>query len=193
MSDTLKISDEIMAKRKTNHQLRVEAMQRIIRMLSGSLPDIPETPTVPQPSMILKQAKLIFEEMFELFEACGVAVTVPNAYISSTATYEPKDFKLVTQKLPDNEDLPHIAKEIADLSVVTTGMFIEFGMCDTVILEEVDRNNLAKFGEGGYLDENRKWRKPPNHPVPDLEKCLKDQGWATEETVNEKEGFSVPG
>lgn len=179
---TTQIAEEILSKRKTTHQLRVEAFHRIMRLL-GNMGELPEKPFIPAPSMLITRAKLILEEVLELFEACGVGLRLkvnesdtrePN-FFSEPLTY--KNFKLTTEKVPDIQDLPEIAKELADVSVVTTGTFIEFGICDEVILEEVDRNNLQKFSEGGYLDENRKWRKPINHPKPDLIKHLKNQGW----------------
>ncbi len=174
----------ILACRKSPHQARVLAMMQRIRELSD-LPKLPSSPCVPSASIILKQAKLIFEEVMELFEACGVGVRLKEN-LTDWRSYTYADFKLTTENLPDESTLPHIAKELTDVNVVTTGMFLEFGISDMSVQEETDQNNLKKFGEGGYLDENKKWRKPPNHPSPDIETCLTNQGWAKPEVSNEE-------
>jgi predicted HAD superfamily Cof-like phosphohydrolase len=137
--------------------------------------------------MILAQGKLILEEVLELFEACGLVVVpsgTPDAAISSNAVRR-GSVELKLDPGAEPLDLPHIAKEIADVSVVNTGMFVEFGMSDLALLEEVDMNNLAKFGPGGFLGPDRKWQKPPKHPKPDLASVLKLQGWEQPETSRE--------
>ncbi len=176
---------------KSVHQMRVEAMMRAIRVCGNSSP-LPSTPGVPSGSIILRQAKLIFEEVMELLEACGVGVHLRRntytdpSYLDRSLTRE--DVFLTLDKPPTDADLPHIAKELADVSVVNTGMFSEFGLQDLDIIGAVDENNLAKFSEGGYVDENGKWRKPPNHPSPDLESVLRFQGWNPEKTDEESKG-----
>jgi predicted HAD superfamily Cof-like phosphohydrolase len=176
----LEVLDKILARRKSGHQQRVELMLDKIRSF-GDLPPIPSAPTIGAGKMVLAQAKLVLEETLELLEACGIKVETGFG-----ETLDRKDLHLTIDRELTNEDLPHIAKEIADVSVVTTGMFSEFGIADVPVLEEVDANNLAKFGPGGYLDENRKWRKPPNHPTPDIGQVLKNQGWANPEISHEQ-------
>jgi predicted HAD superfamily Cof-like phosphohydrolase len=60
-----------------------------------------------------------------------------------------------------------------DLKVVTTGTLSAFGLPDELFQEEVDTNNLAKFGPGGRRREDGKWVKPPNHKPPDIAGLLK--------------------
>lgn len=198
----VEISKEILARRKSMHQLRIESMMKQIRALAPDMPDLPTTPVLPPASMILNRARLVFEETMELLEALGVGIHVKNAY-GSLHTYLTKDdFKLTIDKPPDITDIPHIAKELADVSVVTIGTFSEFGICDTPILEEVDIANLRKFSDGCYIDENKKLRKPPDFKDADLSATLKDQGLNLEcgitpqkEVSDEesKDNFSVSG
>lgn len=175
---------------KTAHQVLVEAMMRAIRVCGKSSP-LPSAPGIPSGSMILRQAKLIMEEVLELMEACGVGVHLKHStytdpsYLDRSLTRD--DIYLTLDKPPTDASLPHIAKELADVQVVNTGMFSEFGISDSAILSEVNHNNLAKFSEGGYIDENGKWRKPPNHPSPDLEHVLRSQGWNPEKTDEESQ------
>src|SRR6266567_2573928 len=146
------VNNDFFVRRKTNHQKRVEQMHSRIQENSDS-PNTPSKPTIPSRTIVLAQARLIFEEMFEMLEACGVSLWLKDSGMSSMCK---EDFVLEDTFIPmesDGLDLPHIAKELADLSVVTTGMFSTFGIADAPILEEVDANNLAKFGPGGYLNK----------------------------------------
>ena len=65
----------------------------------------------------------------------------------------------------------------ADVSVVNIGCLLACGIADVPILEEVDQNNLSKFGAGYYRDEYGKLRKPPGHKPPDFKKVLISQGY----------------
>jgi predicted HAD superfamily Cof-like phosphohydrolase len=150
--------------------------------------NLPSAPTIPDPTILLSQCKLLFEETMELLEACGIQLTLTEdstqrAYwCDGEIKTEGSAFTLtVDEKKAKEVDLAHIAKEMADVSVVVTGLFAECGIADIPVLEEVDANNLRKFGPGGYLDEHRKWRKPPNHPKPDIKSILVDQGLSQEE------------
>jgi predicted HAD superfamily Cof-like phosphohydrolase len=61
-----------------------------------------------------------------------------------------------------------------DLSVVTIGTLSTLGVPDKPFLEEVDNNNLAKFGPGGYRNDYGKWVKPPGHKPPDISRILSE-------------------
>jgi predicted HAD superfamily Cof-like phosphohydrolase len=181
------MTDAQLARRKSPHQQRVELLMDGYRKLGG-LDPLPSRPTVPDAKMIQAQARIILEEFMEAMEACGCEVY----------QYEADGRALVTRKDLDVHvkpgaviNLPEVAKELADLSVVTTGMFAEFGIADVPVLEEVDANNLAKFGPGCYLDERRKLHKPPNHPKPDIKSILMQQGWGPE-TTDEADNKVLP-
>lgn len=180
LGNSVALLENTLARRQSAHQRRVEALISKIREVGG-IEGIPSKPTIPNDKMLIAQARLILEETFELFEACGLAVCMLDGQQVNRA-----DLKVRIDQPITDEDLPHIAKEIADVSVVTTGMFSEFGIADVSVLEEVDVNNLAKFGPGGYLDEHRKWRKPPNHPTPDIGQVLRHQGWNNPEICHEQ-------
>jgi predicted HAD superfamily Cof-like phosphohydrolase len=182
MCATNKVLGEILSKRRSTHQLRIEQLLLKIRE-HGNLPDLPSRPKLPDLKIVLKQLQLIMEEAFELFEACGAKV-----WLQQDAGVIPVNRHDLEMRIDADmvDTLDHIAKEIADLSVVNTGLFTELGISDVAVLEEVDVNNLAKFGPGGFLDENFKWRKPPNHPVPDIKRILMAQGWSNPEVSNEK-------
>jgi predicted HAD superfamily Cof-like phosphohydrolase len=102
--------------------------------------------------------QLIFEEFAELIEACGY------------------DFQVVDKKLVLNKeratDLVEVADAFADISVVNVGGSIAFGLPFPEIITEVDRNNLAKFGPGGYRREDGKWIKPPDHKPPKIQEIV---------------------
>ena len=75
-------------------------------------------------------------------------------------------------------DWVEIIDGIADCSVINNGTAVALGVDMSEILEEVDHNNLLKFmpNGGGYLDENKKWRKGKNHPKPRIKELLIKQG-----------------
>ncbi len=167
----------MMSNSRTLHQQRVDEFMLKLRSFS-SLAPLVDTPHIPIPSLILSRSKLILEEVFELLEVCGVGVYV-NC-VGGRICVDRETFKVILNRLPFDEELPEIAKELADCSVVITGTFSEFGISDDSILEETDNNNLGKFGVGGFLDANHKWNKPPDHPKPDIASLLKKQGWNPE-------------
>lgn len=69
------------------------------------------------------------------------------------------------------EDLPSVAKEMADLLYVVYGTAVSYGMDMDPVFGEVHRSNMSKVG--GYKREDGKWIKPasysPAHIAPILE------------------------
>lgn len=143
----------------TDHALRIEKFMR----LAGQ--DCPVKPTLPSVLIRKHRARLILEECLETLNGLGFKVSGPD---SEWVTVD--DLVEV-----DSGNLLEIVDGCADLSVVTIGTLIACGVQDYEVLEEVDKNNLAKFGPGGYKNEVGKWIKPPGHPRPDLESILKTQ------------------
>lgn len=165
---------------KTEHQLRVEEMMR-----RTGKQVVPSQPCVPSFAVRLARAKLVLEEAFELTEALGL-----KPYVILGHHPDPEDLtsladgiwvsvylKRLTFRPTERCSLPEIAKEAVDVSVVTIGTLSACGVSDRPLLKAVDDNNLAKFGPGGYLDENGKWQKPPGHQKPDIGRLLEAQGW----------------
>ncbi len=161
--------------RKTRHQRRVEEMMK----LAGQ--PIPKQPTFPPANIRLARAKLVLEEALELVDALGVDIkaSLPDPTNNSINLQIPVQFRDLVFSIRPNHSvqLSEIAKEAADCSVVTIGTLSAFGISDSSILKAVDYNNLDKFGPGGYLDQNGKWIKPPNHRKPDIKHELQLQGW----------------
>lgn len=139
----------------SEHQQRVAEFMR----LAGQ--SVPATFTVPDVETRRLRARLIFEEALETIEALGFRATTP---FDGTVAIEDIEF------IHDGDADPiEVIDGCCDLSVVTQGTLIAFGLPDVPFLREVDANNLAKFGPGGYRDpDTGKWRKPPDHKPPDI-------------------------
>jgi predicted HAD superfamily Cof-like phosphohydrolase len=141
----------------TIHQRRV----RTFMQKAGQ--DTPEAPVVPDADTRILRAKLILEEAFETAEALGLRISLaPDADPADVAA---RDLAFHAERVVDVEG---VADGCADISVVTVGTLIAFGMDDEPLLEEVDAANLRKFGPGGYRREDGKWMKPPDWTAPDI-------------------------
>lgn len=132
---------------KTLHQRRVERFMELAKQ------KVPGNPTLPSSDIRLFRARMVLEEALELISALGCAVNIDLEVV------EAPSFSL---------KLDEIAKECADLSVVSIGTLSACGFEDEPVLLAVDMNNLQKFGEGSYRREDGKWIKPPGHKPPDL-------------------------
>lgn len=89
--------------------------------------------------------KLILEETKEACAELGVEV----------------DWRILRFELGHLLDKAKLAKELADIKVVTTGVNVSYGIPDEVVQELVDNNNLAKFGEGSGKNQDGKHLPPP--------------------------------
>jgi len=76
----------------------------------------------------------------------------------------------------DEGHLPSIAKEIADVLVVTIGVARCFGIDMEPVWNAVHVSNMAKLS-GGTHPETGKRLKPPGWKKPDMERELLEQGW----------------
>jgi predicted HAD superfamily Cof-like phosphohydrolase len=147
---------------KSGHQLRVEEFMK----KAGQ--SVSEIPSLRSADIRRFRAKMILEEALETIQALGFNVIMKpfdlELEISAHQTHEP--------------NLIEIADGCADIKVVTTGTLSALGISDIPLQEEVDKNNLAKFGPGAYRRESDgKWIKPPGHKPPDIEGVLLAQGW----------------
>jgi predicted HAD superfamily Cof-like phosphohydrolase len=77
------------------------------------------------------------------------------------------------------EDLPSIAKEMADLLYVVYGTAVSYGLDMEPVFREVHRSNMSKVG--GYKREDGKWVKPPTYSPARIEPILAEQGPAQRE------------
>ena len=145
----------------TAHYQRVkEFMQRVGQ-------DTPEIATVPDEKIRILRAKLILEEALETVAALGVTVHVGGTEVLEEG---------LEYAAPNEVDMKEVVDGCADISVVTVGTLIAFGIDDEPVLEEVDASNLRKFGEGSYRREDGKWMKPPGWTPPDIMAAI-DRGY----------------
>ena len=121
--------------------------------------DTPAETTIPDADTRILRAKLILEEALETVEALGVTVKAGATPVEEEALVYAADGEV---------DVELVVDGCADISVVTVGTLIAFGVDDEPVLEEVDSANLRKFGPGGYRREDGKWMKPPDWTAPDI-------------------------
>lgn len=112
----------------------------------------PEVPRLPDEGVVALRVNLIEEECDEVVEAI--------------------DFML------DGEgNLANVAKELADLLVVTYGTARTFGIDIDAVFEEVHRSNMSKLGADGkpVYREDGKVLKGPNYSPADIASVLDRQ------------------
>lgn len=144
---------------RSEHQQRVDAFMQ----LAGQ--ELPPVPVMPCAAVRKLRANIIFEETLETINGLGFAIkeTAPGVY-KLEEMFEP--------------NLIETVDGCADLRVVTTGTLSALGVSDIPLQEEVDLNNLRKFGPGSYRRESDgKWMKPPGHQPPDILAVLRAQGY----------------
>lgn len=71
------------------------------------------------------------------------------------------------------ENLPGIAKELADLLYVVYGTAVSYGIDVAPVFREVQRSNMSKVG--GYKRDDGKWIKPPTYSPARIEPILERQ------------------
>lgn len=101
------------------------------------------SPSVPDPKTKILRERLIQEEFDELKEAMKA------------------------------ENLPAIAKELADLLYVVYGTAVSYGIDMAPVFREVQRSNMSKIG--GYKRDDGKWVKPPTYSPARIEPILESQ------------------
>ena len=104
---------------------------------------VAESPSVPDPKTMVLRERLIQEEFDELKESMKT------------------------------ENLPAIAKELADLLYVVYGTAVSYGIDMAPVFREVQRSNMSKVG--GYKREDGKWVKPPTYSPAKIEPILERQ------------------
>ena len=144
----------------TNHYQRVKAF------MENAGQATPQKITIPDDHTRLLRARLILEEALETAHALGISVQVNKEDVTIDKC------ELLSNKPVDVEG---VADGCADISVVTVGTLIAFGIDDEKLLQEVDEANLRKFGPGGYAREDGKWMKPSDWTPPDIVGVLESQ------------------
>lgn len=127
--------------------------------------ETPSRTTIPDEETRLLRARLILEEALETVHALGVSVHVGGRE-------EPLEESDLQLQPSGTVDLEGVVDGCADISVVTMGTLIAFGIDDEPVLAEVDSANLRKFGAGGYRREDGKWMKPTDWTPPNIEAAI---------------------
>lgn len=128
--------------------------------------ETPSATIIPDDETRVLRAKLILEEALETVRALGVTVTTESGVDIST---DDSSFRFEST---GEVDLEGVVDGCADISVVTIGTLIAFGVDDEPVLVEVDSANLRKFEPGSYRREDGKWMKPPNWSPPNIMKAV---------------------
>ncbi len=155
----------------TPHYTRVRVFMQKIGQAT------PASPVVPDEKTRLLRAKLILEEAIETIRAMGVGVRLRDTEgQEGLVTVDPHELSFY---INGEVDLEEVVDGCADISVVTIGTLIAFGVDDEPVLEEVDQANLRKFGPGSYERDDGKWIKPPDWTPPDILGVLERQASET--------------
>ena len=139
--------------------------RRIRQFMQHAGQETPSRTTIPDEETRLLRARLILEEALETVHALGVSVHVGGREES----LEESDLQLQPS---GTVDLEGVVDGCADVSVVTMGTLVAFGIDDEPVLEEVDSANLRKFGPGGHRREDGKWMKPTDWTPPNIEAAI---------------------
>lgn len=149
--------------------------QLVKKFMQFALQATPSSPTIPSEKDRVLRAKLILEEAIETIEGLGIVVHITAddlcgeplitlSHWANIATYRAGAIPF---------DLMKVIDGCCDTNVVITGTLIACGVPDLPFQEEVDANNLAKFGPGHTWGEDGKLIKPPGHKPPDLEGVMR--------------------
>lgn len=166
--------------------MQSEHQQRVEEFMDKAGQELPEPFTQPDEKTRILRAKLIFEEAMETIrDGLGVVIKWQrsddvNIYISAEHRVKEMQFDIAKKfSMIDTID------GCMDIMVVTTGTMSSIGAPDKPFQEEVDNNNLAKFGPGGYRNEDGKWVKSPDHKPPRIKEVM-------ERVLKECESYNSP-
>lgn len=156
---------------KTEHQLNVENFM----LLAGQA--VPSTPMIPSEDIRRLRAKLIFEETLETIKALGFSIEIDMGPSQGLLVLDEIDGDEVMLCAGLEPDLEQIVDGCCDIKVVTTGTLSACGVQDHAYQNEVDHNNLAKFGPGHSRRADGKLIKPPDHKPPRIIELLEGDGY----------------
>lgn len=146
----------------TNYDL-IKAMHKGF----GGTPD-PETPNLRDPETRLLRARLIFEETKELLYELGFTVSI--LYDGQALEKAPAKMSVGLASIEVEFDLEKIAKESADLKVVTYGTDCALGIDSDVAFRAVNDSNMSKIGPNGEVvkRDDGKILKGPHYREADM-------------------------
>lgn len=126
-------------------------------------------PNIPSDDLVRLRLRLIFEEAFELLNAC----IAPGSKNDAGELWANIQRLIHTGQVWVN--LIEVADAFADLAYVVEGGNLAFGIDSRVVLAEVHKSNMSKLG--GHRREDGKWVKPSTYSPPDISGALRKQGW----------------
>lgn len=143
-----------------------ESNRKFMNLAKQTVRSVPE---VPPKDERLRAFSLVAEEaFFELANALGFTLVHVNgedlssvAHIHIKQTHEP--------------NLVEIADAIADGHYVLTCLACACGIDEQEVLDEVNANNLSKFGPGHSFREDGKLLKPADYTPPDIAGIIEGQ------------------
>jgi len=142
--------------------------EKVKEMMRKAGQDTPYYLNNPSVKTKILRAKLILEEAFELIKAMGVKVDVAEEecqYSQSVSlNINNCGFSIVA-----DPDFVAVADGVADLTVVTTGTGLAFGIPLEKVQDAVDDSNLDKFRGDAHRREDGKWIKPSDWVAPNLQ------------------------
>ncbi len=127
-----------------------------------------ETPQIPSAERVRLRARLIAEEFFETLSAMFTrdALRLNTLHENVQELIDTATIRV---------DLPELADGLADLDYVVEGTRLEFGINGEPIAAEVHASNL--FKTSGPVRADGKIGKPSGWCPPDIDWCLRVQGW----------------
>lgn len=121
----------------------------------------PEHPIIPEQEVVDLRIDLLLEEVREVLAEVGVDLDWWNP-----------------RRVPREDiNLTSLAKELADVLVVTYGFGRQFGLDMDAVFAEVHRSNMSKLGDDGkpVLRSDGKVLKGPNYAPADIAGVLERQ------------------
>ncbi len=125
-----------------------------------------DVPTVPNQERQTLRLRLIAEEFCELLEA---------ANLGNTAEHVMAIVEHDLRRCVPEMDLVDTVDALGDLQYVIQGCYLELGVRDDEITDEIHRSNLTKFP--CVTREDGKILKPETYSRPRLADVLYRQGW----------------
>jgi predicted HAD superfamily Cof-like phosphohydrolase len=122
----------------------------------------------------MTNAQLMVESFHRLFDI--VVNTTPTTVGEDTRLLRTRLIQEEFEELKEamvSDDLPAVAKEMADLLYVVYGTAVSYGIDIAPIFREVHRSNMSKVG--GYKREDGKWVKPATYSPARIEPILAEQ------------------
>jgi len=127
------------------------------------------------------------EEFHRRFDILiGSAPTVPDETTTALRMRLIQEESAELQEALAQQDLPGVAKELADLLYVVYGTAVSCGIDMESVFREVHRSNMSKVG--GHKRADGKWVKPPGYSPASIQPILVAQGPAEPAGAQQRAG-----